>query len=141
MWRAASNTLPTTTNLWRRNVLQSPWCQRCKRAEETTFHAIFYCKNAQKIWRLTEHGEEIKQSRNKDVLSLIIEIASKKGKYDLEVIFALCWVAWHSRNLNVLSNKMKDSQISVARAEAVVQSFKKKKQTTTITINLGEESQ
>ena len=71
---------------------------------------------------------------------MIIEIASKKGKYDLEVIFALCWVAWHARNLHVLSNKMKDSQISIARAEAVVQSFKKN-QTTTITINLGEESQ
>lgn len=70
---------------------------------------FFYCKNAQKIWRLTEIREEIKQARSKDVLSLILEMANKKGKPELEVIFALCWVVWHSRNLHVLSNKTEDS--------------------------------
>lgn len=41
MWRAARNILPTIVNLWKRRVLHSPWCQRCRKTEETTFHAIF----------------------------------------------------------------------------------------------------
>ncbi|KAH9736873.1 putative reverse transcriptase/RNA-dependent DNA polymerase [Citrus sinensis] len=63
MWRMVKNLLPTTTNLWRRKVLQSPWCQRCQRTEETMAHAIFKCKVVQKIWSLTDHVSEIREAR------------------------------------------------------------------------------
>ena len=125
MWRAARNLMPTAVNLWRKKVIQSPWCQRCRRTEETPYHAIFNCKCAQKVWRLTEYGEEISRCESKDVLSLMVELAKKKSKADMEMIIALCWVSWHSRNFQILKNKKEDPQISVARAEAVVQSYRK----------------
>lgn len=62
------------------------------------------------------------------MLNLMVEMAKKKSKYDLELLIALCWVTWHSRNLHVLNNKKEDFQLLVTRAEAVVQSYKKIKQ-------------
>ena len=88
-------------------------------------HAIFKCKVVQKIWSLTDHGNEIREARCKDVASMLIEMDNKKRKIDMELIFALCWVVWHSRNLHILRNKMEDPQILVARAEVVVNSYKK----------------
>ena len=37
MWRAANNLLATAGNLWKRTVVQFPWCQRCKLSKETIF--------------------------------------------------------------------------------------------------------
>lgn len=71
-------------------------------------------------------GKKIRESRCKDVVNLLIEMANKKCKTQMKLIFILCLVAWHSRNFHILSNKMEGSQISVVRAEAVVNSYKKK---------------
>lgn len=124
MWRAVKNLLPTAANLWKRKVLQSPWCQRCRKTEETIFHALFDCKASQKIWRLTEYGEEVNKSANKEVLSWMMEMAKRRSKTDMARIIALCWVSWLSRNLHVLNNKIEDPQILIAKAEAVMQSYK-----------------
>lgn len=43
----------------------------------------------------------------------------------MELIFALCWSIWHSRNLFIFKSKKEDSQLSVAGAEAIVQSYKR----------------
>lgn len=102
-------------------------------------HAIFKCKVVQKIWSLTDHGSEIREARCEDMASMLIEMAKKKRKTDMELIFALCWVVWHSRNLHILRNKMEDPQISVARAEAVVNSYKKIRQPE-LQSNLGKKA-
>lgn len=123
MWRAIRNLLPTAANLWKRKVLQSPWYQRCRKTEETTFYALFDCKASQKLWRLTEYGEEVNKSVNKEVLSWMLEMTERRSKTDMALIIALCWVSWLSRNHHVLSNKIEDPKILIAKAEAVMQSY------------------
>ena len=41
----------------------------------------------------------------------------------MELIVAVCWSIWHSRNLFLFKNKKEDPQLSVAAAEAMVQSY------------------
>ena len=43
----------------------------------------------------------------------------------MELIVATCWAIWHERNLFIFENKKEDSQLSAAKAEAVVHSYKK----------------
>ena len=43
----------------------------------------------------------------------------------MELIVAVCWSIWHSRNLAIFKNKREDSHLSVAAAEALVQSYKR----------------
>ena len=117
--------LPTAESLWKRKVVQSPRCQRCYRMGESIFHTLFACKASKKIWQLTCFEEEIGLCKNKDVCSLFQAMMGRKNKAEMELMAALCWSIWHSRNLLIFKNKREDSQSSVAAAEAVLQAYRR----------------
>lgn len=117
--------LPTAENLWKKRVLQTPWCQRRMSYEESTFHSLFECKASRKIWKLTSFANEMKTLKYRDVLSLPSVVAEQRSKTEMELIVALCWSIWHSRNLFIFKNKKEDSQLSVAEVEAIVQSYRR----------------
>ena len=48
-----------------------------------------------------------------------------KNKAEMELMVALCWSIWQSRNLLIFKSKREDSQSSVAVAEAVVQAYRR----------------
>lgn len=123
IWRAAKNLLPTAENLWKRKVLEDPLCPRCKMKAENIIHAVMECKAARQIWKLTLFFAEVKSLINQDLLGMIHEIAKRRKKEELKVMTALCWAAWHTRNVFVFENKKQDPQISVAKAEAIVETY------------------
>ncbi|KAH9671373.1 reverse transcriptase domain-containing protein [Citrus sinensis] len=57
------------------------------------------------------------------LLSMLQELVKRISKDELRLIIALFWTAWHTRNIFVFENKRQDPQISVAKAEAVVESY------------------
>ncbi|XP_015388122.1 uncharacterized protein LOC107178012 [Citrus sinensis] len=58
-------------------------------------------------------------------MAVLVEIQRKNGKKELELIVVLCWTIWYSQNLFIFENKREDSQLSIARAEANMDSFKR----------------
>lgn len=52
-------------------------------------------------------------------------VAEKKSKAEIELFTTLCWATWHSRNLFVFEGKKEDSQVSLAKGEAIVESYRK----------------
>ncbi|GAY66767.1 hypothetical protein CUMW_251410 [Citrus unshiu] len=92
---------------------------------EDVFHALVGCKVAQKVWKLTEFYEEIKEMAHQDMLSVLQELAMKRGKKDIEQIIAVCWAIWHLRNCFVFEGNMKDPLFPATRAEAVVESYRR----------------
>lgn len=52
-------------------------------------------------------------------------MTEKRSKAEMELIVSLCWSIWHSRNLFIFKTKGEDSQLSVAEAEAIVQSSRR----------------
>ncbi|KAH9718251.1 zf-RVT domain-containing protein [Citrus sinensis] len=114
MWRAAKNLLPTATNLWKRKMIMDPICKRCSCRSEDVFHALLECRVARKLWKVTEFYEEVKQIPHQDMLSLLQEMASKRTKKDVELIIAVCWAIWYSRNCFIFYGKEENPLISVA---------------------------
>ncbi|KAH9679641.1 putative reverse transcriptase/RNA-dependent DNA polymerase [Citrus sinensis] len=127
MWRAVKNLLPTASNLWRRKIVGSPICRRCGVKNEDVIHALLDCKVAKKVWRNAGCAEEIEKLVQQDLMAVLVEIQRKKGKKELELIVVLCWTIWYSRNLFIFENKREDSQLSIARAEANLDSFRRLK--------------
>lgn len=123
MSRAARNLLPTAQNLWKKKVLSSSWCQRCRRTEESISHALVSCKISKQVWRLTHFEEQVRLLEGSDMLSFLQEVVNKMSKSDIELIVAT-WAFWHARNLFIFENK-EDSQLSAAKADAIVHSYKK----------------
>ncbi|KAH9791678.1 hypothetical protein KPL71_003847 [Citrus sinensis] len=52
-------------------------------------------------------------------------MTGRKNKAEMELMAALCWSIWHSRNLLIFKNKREDSQSSIAAAEVVVQAYRR----------------
>ncbi|KAH9704159.1 putative reverse transcriptase/RNA-dependent DNA polymerase [Citrus sinensis] len=52
-----------------------------------------------------------------------IPLVPEMRKSEMELIVAVCWSIWHSRKLFLFKNKKEDPQLSVAAAEAMVQSY------------------
>lgn len=64
---------------------------------------------------------------HQDMLSFLQEMASKRTKKDVELIIAVCWAIWYCRNCFIFDGKDENPVISVARAAAIVESFKRVK--------------
>ncbi|KAH9802376.1 putative reverse transcriptase/RNA-dependent DNA polymerase [Citrus sinensis] len=125
MCKAARNLLPTAENLEKRKVLPNPFCHRCGLKSEDAFHALMECKAAQNVWKNTVFTEEVKVLNHQDMLSVLHEMGRKRSKKELKLIAALCWAIWHSRNLLIFEWKKEDSQLSAARAEAMLESYRR----------------
>lgn len=125
MWRATKNLFPTASNLWKRKIVMEPVCLRCGGMCEDVVHTLLTCMATQRVWKKIEFYKDIKSIVHQDMLSVIQDIALKRRKEDVEMIVAICWAIWHSRNLLIFEGKQEDSQSAVVRAEAIVESYKR----------------
>ena len=62
-------------------------------------HALLECKATRRVWKKTEFYEDIKMMAQQDILSMIQEVVLKRSKEGREMVTAICWAIWHSRNL------------------------------------------
>ncbi|KAH9766108.1 rnase h domain-containing protein [Citrus sinensis] len=107
MWRAVKNLLPTASNLWKRKIVVELVCVRCGCRREDVAHALLECKAARRVWKKTEFYEDIKMMAQQDILSMIQEVALKRSKEGMEM------------------GKQEDPLLPIARAEAIVESYKR----------------
>ncbi|KAH9778879.1 reverse transcriptase domain-containing protein [Citrus sinensis] len=119
------NLLPTANNLWRKNVVGNPACQRCNCKSENVTHVLMECKAAQKVWKLTDFYEDMKLLSQHDILSMLQELASRRTKKEIEQILAIYWAIWYARNRFVIEGKQEEPKLAAARASAIVESYKR----------------
>ena len=101
MWKACRNSLPTKENLVCRTIIDSPTCDCCKQASESTLHAMWSCRELDVVW---EDDMQWQCKRNhsfvdfKELLSWLIT-----NQRDLEFFFTSAWLIWTQRNRICLS--------------------------------------
>ncbi|KAH9650223.1 putative reverse transcriptase/RNA-dependent DNA polymerase [Citrus sinensis] len=126
MWRAVKNLLPTAENLWKRKEVPDPICQRCKRGVETSVHAMVECKAARKIGQLSHHAaEEITASHGRNMFDIFLDTTRLLNKKETELQVAYWWATWNARNHFLFKKEKLDALISVAKAEGVVDAYRK----------------
>ncbi|KAL9462707.1 hypothetical protein AB3S75_000668 [Citrus x aurantiifolia] len=62
------------------------------------------------------------------MLDIMHVMAKKLNKLDIEIFVALCWAIWYSWNNQLFKGKKLDPFLTVTRAEAVVEAYKRVKQ-------------
>lgn len=90
MWRVAHDLLPTAGNLWKKKVLQDPWCQRCRKNRENIFHALIECKFSKRVWYPTNFKMDLDGLANQNMLMVMQELVGKRNTKDLEFFVTLC---------------------------------------------------
>ena len=69
----------------------NPIYKRCDCKSEDVFHALIDYKATRKVWKFTKFHEEVKQLAHQDLLSVLLELAMRRKKKELELIVAVCW--------------------------------------------------
>ena len=98
IWRACHNAIPTLYNLWRRKVVNSVQCLRCKEGVEDTIHALWYCPALNPIW----YGDEMltklhryKFDKFDDLMGMVFML---KERLDVNLLLVMLWLIWSNRN-------------------------------------------
>ncbi|KAH9652505.1 zf-RVT domain-containing protein [Citrus sinensis] len=123
IWRALSNLLPTVGRLYKKNVLESPICQRCSNAAENVYHALIGCNQARKVWKLAGFVHLVRQVHNEDIWDVFQNAMLSVSKAEFELLAASMWTIWHARNEFHFSKSISDPSSILAKVEAMCSSY------------------
>ena len=88
--------LPTLAKLYRRNVVDSPLCSNCGRANESVIHAIWDCDNVRQCWDLGFKKLRDQHHLFRSFVELMFFV--KQQEKNVELVTALAWFIWCRRN-------------------------------------------
>lgn len=116
IWRAHSNLLPTTDRLYRKNVLESPICERCWNKSDNVYHVLIGCKQARKAWKLSCYADLVRQTQNEEIWNVFQNSMASITKAEFELLAASMWAIWHAGNEFHFNNSATDpSSLSKSR--------------------------
>ncbi|CAL8084393.1 unnamed protein product [Prunus armeniaca] len=97
VWRACSNVLPTSLNLYFKRVLQTPLCSRYGKSEETALHALWSCMRSRKFWNLTPFYCRLEAYHGSfaDIFEIATHVLSEQ---ELKNFAGCVWRSWLIRN-------------------------------------------
>lgn len=125
MWRAVQNLLPSAENLWSKKVIPDPTCQLCKKKMESISHALVDCKSTRKVWKMVSFADKVHNFAEQSTLYVLQGMTGKLDRAEFELLVAVFWSIWHARNLFLFERKKVDPLISMAKAEAVLDSYRR----------------
>ncbi|KAH9754527.1 hypothetical protein KPL71_015467 [Citrus sinensis] len=62
------------------------------------------------------------------MLEIMVEMAKKLTKSDIEVMVAICWTIWYGKNKFLFEGKKMEPLLTISRVEAVVEAYRRVKQ-------------
>ncbi|KAK2634149.1 hypothetical protein Ddye_028941 [Dipteronia dyeriana] len=102
IWRASLNVIPSLENIWKRKIVVSSRCNRWAAHVESSRHALFWCKEAKRIWRLSSFDFSFANEGALPVIEVFQYASSHPDSFYLD---RLCMIAWAIReNRNSLLN-------------------------------------
>ncbi|KAK3211829.1 hypothetical protein Dsin_016535 [Dipteronia sinensis] len=101
IWKACNDWIPTLANLERRGLKVNKVCPLCRRAEESTLHALWDClkmRYARMDWL---PKKAVPRSRYANFLEFITDIATRIDNDALRTLCVICWRNWFLRNASI----------------------------------------
>ena len=95
LWRAATNVLPTASNLVHRQVVIAPTCSLCNACNETVTHALLECGFVRSCWISSVVGALGHYTSFLGWLEFIFTMYSKEN---CQLAAMICWRIWIHRN-------------------------------------------
>ena len=83
---------------------------------------------AKKIWKASQITVDPQREHNQDIIGLLQVLPQLNANIEGTLVAALLWAIWNARNKWLFEGKKENSTRAVARAESVIESFRKVKQ-------------
>ena len=105
-------------NLWRRKIVNDPYCGRCKLKMESAAHALFYCKVVKKFWEGTRFANLICSNRVGLVQEVFLLVRNQVEAAAFSLFCVLVWAVWNERNSILNNGRVSDPSVVASRAIA-----------------------
>ena len=87
VWRALRDSLPTKPNLRIQNIMVDETCSLCEDGTETVLHSLWYCEQAQMVWKSEKSFVDLYKKQHRSFMDLF-ELVNKEGSS-----FRMAWFA------------------------------------------------
>ncbi|XP_060969470.1 uncharacterized protein LOC133036757 [Cannabis sativa] len=105
IWRAYHHILPTSSNLFSRKIIPSPYCSFRSHGQDTVTHSLLGCSRARKIWEKTSLAGFFIAHHSQDIKDFLLSGFETLPKDQLSLCFALLWSIWNKRNQTLFQSK------------------------------------
>ena len=108
-------------------MILDPTCQLCKKTMESISHALVDCKMARKVWKMVSCADKVYTFAEQSMSYVLQGMTEMLNQTYFELLVACFWSIWHARNLFLFKGKKVDPLVSMAKAEAMLDSYKRVK--------------
>uniref|UniRef100_A0A803P5M6 Uncharacterized protein n=1 Tax=Cannabis sativa TaxID=3483 RepID=A0A803P5M6_CANSA len=126
-WKVFQNILPTAVALFKRKVLDSGECSLCTSNWESIGHALFSCKHAKDIWKLSRFRIDFSQAHNMFNGDYLYHLSTIYQQHDFETLLCVLWGIWTDRNKVVHGGQPRHPTAIVQYASKFYEDFNKAK--------------
>uniref|UniRef100_A0A803NML1 Reverse transcriptase domain-containing protein n=1 Tax=Cannabis sativa TaxID=3483 RepID=A0A803NML1_CANSA len=126
-WKVFQNILPTAVALFKRKVLDSGECSLCTSNWESIGHALFSCKHAKDIWKISRFRIDFSQAHNMFNGDYLYHLSTIYQQHDFETLLCVLWGIWTDRNKVVHGGQPRHPTAIVQYASKFYEDFNKAK--------------
>ncbi|XP_031127477.1 uncharacterized protein LOC116029567 [Ipomoea triloba] len=112
LWRALTNTLPTTTNLIIKRVEVDPACPMCGLMHENTMHSLVLCEYSSLVWN--ESPIHVPSVIGHDFGAWFDGVITVLTQDNIVFVIAVLYHIWKARNSAILTPETNTQQSSMA---------------------------
>ncbi|GMN19741.1 hypothetical protein TIFTF001_039884 [Ficus carica] len=116
VWRAYHEALPTMFSLSKRGVGVNKLCPSCRTGMEDSSHVLWYCSEAQEVWRNSALWPVLKKFPGGPFYAFCLFVSSQWNSDELGIFLVIIWCLWQRRNKWIFENKLMTASEIVAWA-------------------------
>lgn len=98
IWRAVRDSLPTKRNLKHRHAVGDDFCPLCDDTQETILHSLWYCEQAQAVWRSERSFEPLYEKKHRTFMELFEAVSMLSSSFHIAWFAIIAWCLWQRRN-------------------------------------------
>ncbi|XP_042944727.1 uncharacterized protein LOC122278613 [Carya illinoinensis] len=113
LWRAATESLATNLNLFKRKMVESPLCPVCLLKPESISHALWSCNAAQDVWSMSSRRIQKLSSHARTFKEILKPILFQFLPLEVSEVAITTKAIWHRRNTWIFEQQFQSpSQVS-----------------------------
>lgn len=123
MWRAIKDSLPTKQILQHRHIMMDEACSLCEESKGTIMHNLWYCEQAQAIWKSERSFVDLYQKHHRTFMDVFKGVIKEGSAFRIAWFSTIAWSLWQWRN-RIRENQTTWPLLEIGRrAKAQVEEF------------------
>nr|XP_023888394.1 uncharacterized protein LOC112000487 [Quercus suber] len=99
LWRDVKDPLPMKMNFHQRHVVGDALCLLCDDTQESILHSLWYCEQAQVVWRSLRSFAPLYEKHHRTFMDLFKSVLLQNSSFHVAWFATIAWCLWQWRNI------------------------------------------